>query len=65
MALVACSASHHEGDKAEDEDGHPAVRHHLHSFLRFVMDTLPDSPSARPLWSRAMLRSTGIAEPLI
>ncbi len=35
-----CTASQHEGDKAEDEDEHPAVRQHLHSFWRFVTDTL-------------------------
>ena len=36
------SASHHEGDEAEDQDEHPAVRGHLHSFWCFAMDMLPD-----------------------
>ena len=36
------SASQHEGDEAEDEDKHPAVRHHLCSFRTFVTDMLLD-----------------------
>ena len=36
------SASHVYGDEAEDENEHPAVMQHLHSFQRFVMDMLPD-----------------------
>ena len=37
-----CSASHAEGDRAEDEDERPAVRCRLRSFWRFVTDMLPD-----------------------
>ncbi len=36
------SASQHDGEEAEDEDKHPAVRRCLRSSRCFVMDTLPD-----------------------
>ena len=36
------SASHNDGDEAEDKDEHPAIRRHLRSFWCFVTDTLSD-----------------------
>ena len=31
-----------KGDNGKDNDGHPAVHHHLQRFCQFVTDTLPD-----------------------
>ncbi len=36
------TASQHDGDEPEDEDERLAVKRHLHSFRRFVTDSLPD-----------------------